>query len=468
MLALNETHDPALRSWVESANLPAPTSRSRTCRSPCSAAPAATKRFAAAWRSATRSSTSALAAQCGALAPDARPHAPAACGEASLNALHGAGAGGVVGAAAGAVAARCAPMRAGADRLAGLPGAAGGRRIHACRRGSATTPTSTPRIHHATNIGKLFRPDNPLLPNYKWVPIGYHGRARRSPCRARRLPARAARPCRPVRPRPTFGPCSGSTTNWNWASSSAPAMRCGEPVSHRRGRGARVRPVPAQRLVGARHPGLGIPAARPVPGEELRHHDLAVDRHAGSAGAVPRAVRSRPAGDPAPLPYLDVGRQPRARRLRHPARGAGCETASMRAAGAGSCALSATSYRHAYWTVAQMLAHHTVNGCNLQPGDLLGSGTLSGPTLDQAGALIELTAGGKQSDCAARRREPRVPGRRRRRHPARLVRAAGLRAHRLRRMPRHGAAGPRCAGQLTRALSRQPVSGCGRASSAPP
>ncbi|MDD2546858.1 MAG: fumarylacetoacetate hydrolase family protein, partial [Burkholderiaceae bacterium] len=54
-----------------------------------------------------------------------------------------------------------------------------------------------------------------------------------------------------------------------------------------------------------------------------------------------------------------------------------------------------TSYRHAYWTVAQMVAHHTVNGCNLQPGDLLGSGTLSGPTLDQAGALIELTQGGK-------------------------------------------------------------------------
>ena len=67
----------------------------------------------------------------------------------------------------------------------------------------------------------------------------------------------------------------------------------------------------------------------------------------------------------------------------------------MRAAGQADAQICRTSYRHAYWTVAQMVTHHTVNGCNLQPGDLLGSGTLSGPTLDQAGALIELTQGGK-------------------------------------------------------------------------
>jgi fumarylacetoacetase len=67
----------------------------------------------------------------------------------------------------------------------------------------------------------------------------------------------------------------------------------------------------------------------------------------------------------------------------------------MREAGVKDAVICQTSYRHAYWTVAQMVTHHTVNGCNLQPGDLLGSGTLSGPTLDQAGALIELTTGGK-------------------------------------------------------------------------
>ena len=68
----------------------------------------------------------------------------------------------------------------------------------------------------------------------------------------------------------------------------------------------------------------------------------------------------------------------------------------MREAGQGDTTICRTNYRHAYWTVAQLVAHHTVNGCNLQPGDLFGSGTLSGPTLDQAAALVELTVGGKQ------------------------------------------------------------------------
>ena len=99
-------------------------------------------------------------------------------------------------------------------------------------------------------------------------------------------------------------------------------------------------------------------------------------------------------GDPAPLPYLDSPA--------NQAQGAfdiqlqvGLRTPRMAQAGQGDATICRTSYRHAYWTIAQMLAHHTVNGCNLQPGDLLGSGTLSGPTLDQAGALIELTTGGK-------------------------------------------------------------------------
>ena len=73
----------------------------------------------------------------------------------------------------------------------------------------------------------------------------------------------------------------------------------------------------------------------------------------------------------------------------------GIHTPKMREASQAAATVCRTSYRHAYWTVAQMVTHHTVNGCNLQAGDLLGSGTLSGPTLDQAGALIELTQGGK-------------------------------------------------------------------------
>jgi fumarylacetoacetase len=69
----------------------------------------------------------------------------------------------------------------------------------------------------------------------------------------------------------------------------------------------------------------------------------------------------------------------------------------MRACGAAPQSLARTNFRHSYWSVAQMVAHHTVNGCNLEPGDLLGSGTQSGPTPDQAGSLLELTAGGKHA-----------------------------------------------------------------------
>ena len=107
-----------------------------------------------------------------------------------------------------------------------------------------------------------------------------------------------------------------------------------------------------------------------------------------------RAAFVRPVDDPQPLPYLDS--------TANRAEGAidiqlqvGLQTPRMRQEGQADASICRTSYRHAYWTIAQMVTHHTVNGCNLQPGDLFGSGTLSGPTLDQAGALIELTTGGK-------------------------------------------------------------------------
>ena len=104
---------------------------------------------------------------------------------------------------------------------------------------------------------------------------------------------------------------------------------------------------------------------------------------------------SRGADEPPPLPYLDDAS----------ARAAGAidiqlevwiETAAMRSAGHAACRLSHTSFRHAYWSIAQTLAHHTVNGCNLQPGDLLGTGTQSGPTPEEAGSLLELTRGGRE------------------------------------------------------------------------
>ncbi|MET0541705.1 MAG: fumarylacetoacetate hydrolase family protein, partial [Variovorax sp.] len=109
-----------------------------------------------------------------------------------------------------------------------------------------------------------------------------------------------------------------------------------------------------------------------------------------------RAAFARPAGDPQPLPYLDgaANRQSGALAITLEV---WLQTAKMRGAGIGPTRLTrGDTTQAAYWTAAQLVTHHTVNGCNLQPGDLLGSGTLSGPDADQAGSLLELTLGGKQ------------------------------------------------------------------------
>jgi fumarylacetoacetase len=103
----------------------------------------------------------------------------------------------------------------------------------------------------------------------------------------------------------------------------------------------------------------------------------------------------RPDGDPQPLPYLDTpqNRESGAFDIKLEAL---IQTAGMRQRGEAPQRLSATSSRYSYWTIAQLVAHHTVNGCNLQPGDLLGTGTQSGPTAAEAGSLVELSKGGTQ------------------------------------------------------------------------
>ena len=107
-----------------------------------------------------------------------------------------------------------------------------------------------------------------------------------------------------------------------------------------------------------------------------------------------RSAFAHPEGDPQPLPYLS-GAANSAEGALDIQLEALIETPKLRAAKAPPARMALTNYSHAYWTAAQLVTHHTVNGCNLQPGDLLGTGTLSGPTLDSACALIELTTGGK-------------------------------------------------------------------------
>ena len=109
-----------------------------------------------------------------------------------------------------------------------------------------------------------------------------------------------------------------------------------------------------------------------------------------------RTAWIRPQADPQPLPYLDSPEN-RAHGAIDIAVEAWLQTSRMKQGAIGPQRLSRSSFRHAYWTVAQMLAHHTVGGCNLQAGDLLGTGTQSGPTPEEAGSLLELSVGGKQS-----------------------------------------------------------------------
>ncbi|HET9388066.1 MAG TPA: fumarylacetoacetate hydrolase family protein, partial [Steroidobacteraceae bacterium] len=109
-----------------------------------------------------------------------------------------------------------------------------------------------------------------------------------------------------------------------------------------------------------------------------------------------RVPWSRPASDPQPLPYLHAA-QLGSRGAIDIQLEAYIETEQMRAAGLAPQRLSHSSFRSAYWTLAQMVAHHTVNGCNLETGDLLGTGTQSGPESGQGGSLLELSAGGKQA-----------------------------------------------------------------------
>ena len=253
-------------------------------------------------------------------------------------------------------------------------------------------------IHHATTVGRQFRPDNPLLPNYKWVPIGYHGRASSIVVSGQSF----ARPWGQTRPPtapddspPNFGPSRRLDYELELGVLIARPNAMGEPVP----------------MVQAEEQVFGLVlfndwSARDIQGWEYQPLGPFLSKNFAStvspwmvtleALAPFRQPFRRPEGDPAPLPYLDspANRDQGAIDIQLEV---WLQTAAMREAGhAGDC-ISRSNYADAYWTIAQLVAHHTVNGCNLQAGDLLGSGTLSGPKPEQGGSLLELSAGGKQA-----------------------------------------------------------------------
>ena len=257
-------------------------------------------------------------------------------------------------------------------------------------------------IDHATNVGSMFRPDQPLLPNYKHVPIGYHGRA--SSCVVSgsdvRRPAGQLPPPREGDP-PEFGLTRGARLRIGGRGLDRTRQPAGGADPAAAGRRRLVRDRIGQRLVGPRHPTLGVSAARPVPGQVVRNHRVPLDRDAGSARPVPRPRRSRDPGDPAPLAYLDSPDDQRAGGIELQLE-VTLTSHAMRRSGLPAFVVSRGSFRSMYWTFAQMVAHHTSNGCNLQPGDLLASGTVSGSERESRGCLLERTWSGPGAPATAR------------------------------------------------------------------
>ena len=250
-------------------------------------------------------------------------------------------------------------------------------------------------VDHATNVGRLFRPDNPLLPNYKHVPIGYHGRASsivasgtlvRRP-RGQTMPADASEP--------RFGPSRAMdyeaeigfyVAAGNMMGESIPI---GDAADHIFGF-CLVNDWSARDIQSWEYQPLGPFLAKNF---ATSLSPWVVLSDALEPFRVP--ARKRGAGDPAPLSYLTDQRDQSSGAI-----GIVIETwlasARMRDAGVEPVRLSAGSFALMYWTPAQMLAHHASNGCNLLPGDLLASGTVSGPTREERGCLLELTQRGAE------------------------------------------------------------------------
>ena len=250
-------------------------------------------------------------------------------------------------------------------------------------------------VHHATNIGKLLRPDNPLLPNYKWIPIGYHGRSSSIGISGQELRRPVSQVMRPGATEPVLAASARMDYELEMGIFIGPGNTLGEPVTMKHAE---------QHVFGLCL--FNDWSARDVQGWEYQPLGPFLAKNFAStvspwvvtmeALAPYRQAWTRIEGDPQPLPYLDSP-ELRDQGALNIELEVFIQTAAMRAQGMAEHRLSHSNFRDAYWSVSQMVAHHTVNGCNLQPGDLLGSGTQSGPEADEAGSMMELSKGGKEA-----------------------------------------------------------------------
>jgi fumarylacetoacetase len=392
MTGIDHTHDPALKSFVASANAPG-------CDFPIQNLPYAAFRRRASTDGkrigvAIGDEMLDIAAVADLLDGPAR-HAAAACSDPHLNDLMKLGPG------------YWTALRAGLSELLSTVDADQRSRVETSLTPIAAAEFSVPvqignftdffaSVFHATNTGRLFRPDNPLLPNYKYVPVAYHGRA--SSVRISGEPVR-----RPL----------GQTKR---GDETAPVYRPARSLDYELELGFYIG-QPSK---------LGVPVPVAEAGEHVFGYCLLNDWSARdiqawesqplgpflaknfsttvspfvitSAALAPfrTAAFTRPEGDPAPLPYLTAAQDQAAGGLDITLE-VFLRTEKMRNGGVPPFRLSRGSFAQIYWTVAQMVAHHASSGCNLEVGDLMGSGTVSGPEPESRASLLELSNGARET-----------------------------------------------------------------------
>ena len=261
-----------------------------------------------------------------------------------------------------------------------------------CRIGDYTDFYTS--IYHATAVGRLFRPDNPLLPNYKWVPIGYHGRSSSIDVSGQTFHRPKGQTKAPDAEAPSFGPCKRLDYELEIGIYLGKGNALGDAIA----------------IENAENHVFGFCvfndwSARDLQAWEYQPLGPFLAKNFAStvspwivtteALAPYRTSWSRDKNDPQPMDYLEskANREQGAFDIQMDVK---IQTQKMRSEGHNPTRVSTSSFKHSYWTVAQMVTHHTVNGCNFMPGDMLGSGTQSGPTHEEAGSLLELSHGGKE------------------------------------------------------------------------
>ncbi len=248
-------------------------------------------------------------------------------------------------------------------------------------------------MDHARNVGKLIRPDDPVSANFQWMPIAYHGRVSSIGISGQQFRRPMGQAMPPGATTPVYGPCARLDYELELGIFIGPGNAQGEQIS----------------LEAAEQHIFGICLLNDWSARDIQFWELVpLGPFLGKnfcttlspwivtleALAPYRQAWSRPANEPQPLAYLDASSN-RARGAIDISLEVSLDSEKSRVDGTGATPVSQTSFKHQYWTIAQMVTHHTVGGCNLQPGDLCGSGTISGPGAGEAGAIIELTLGGR-------------------------------------------------------------------------